>query len=54
MRFDVPVIGSRTIEVMQKAGASCLAIDARKCLLLDGQAIITAADEAEIAIISGE
>lgn len=54
MRFDVPVIGSRTIEVMQKAGASCLAIDAGKCLLLDGQAIITAADEAEITIVSGE
>ena len=36
MRFDVPVIGVRTIEVMQAAGASCLAVDAGKCLLLDG------------------
>ena len=52
MRFDVPVIGVKTIEVMQKAGATCLALDAGKCLLLDGNAIITAADAAEIAIVA--
>jgi DUF1009 family protein len=50
MRFDVPVIGLRTIEVMQHAGASCLAIDAGRCLLLDGDAIIQTADTAEISI----
>jgi UDP-2,3-diacylglucosamine hydrolase len=52
MRFDVPVIGVRTIEAMQKAGASCLAVDAGKCLLLDGDAIITAADAAKISIVA--
>jgi len=52
MRFDVPVIGLKTIDVMRKAGATCLALDAGKCLLLDGDAIITAADEAEIAIVA--
>ncbi len=52
MRFDVPVIGVRTIEAMQKAGASCLAVDAGKCLLLDGVAIVTAADAAEICIVA--
>src|SRR5262252_7426488 len=40
MRFDVPVIGARTIEVMHQAGASCLGIDAGRCLLLDGDRII--------------
>jgi UDP-2,3-diacylglucosamine hydrolase len=50
MRFDVPVIGLKTIEVMRKAGATCLAVDAGRCLLLDGQAIIDAADTAEISI----
>lgn len=53
MRFDVPVIGVRTIDVMRAAGASCLAIDAGKCLLLDGDAVIRAADEADIAIVAG-
>src|SRR5271155_2110764 len=52
MRFDVPVIGVKTIEAMQKAGATCLALDAGKCLLLDGVAIITAADAAEITIVA--
>jgi DUF1009 family protein len=50
MRFDVPVVGVKTIEVMRRATATCLALDAAKCLLLDGQAIITAADSAGITI----
>src|SRR5271156_2255378 len=52
MRFDVPVIGPKTIEAMRKAGASCLALDAGKCLLLDGDAIVSAADAATIAVVA--
>jgi DUF1009 family protein len=52
MRFDVPVIGVKTIDVMRAAGATCLAVDAGKCLLLDGDAVIRAADEAGIAIVA--
>ncbi|HLZ40267.1 MAG TPA: UDP-2,3-diacylglucosamine diphosphatase LpxI [Candidatus Sulfotelmatobacter sp.] len=54
MRFDVPVIGVKTMEVMQAAGASCLAVDAGKCLLLDGQRVVDAADAAGIAILASE
>jgi len=54
MRFDVPVIGLKTIETMQRAGATCLAVDAGKCLFLDGEKIVRAADEAGIAIVAGE
>jgi UDP-2,3-diacylglucosamine hydrolase len=50
MRFDVPVIGVKTIETMHRAGASCLAIDAGSCLLLDGDATIRAADTASISV----
>jgi len=50
MRFDVPVVGVATIEAMKRAGASCLAIDAGRCLVLDGQAIVQAADEGLISI----
>src|SRR5260370_6851492 len=53
MRFDVPVIGTKTVETMQRAGATCLALDAGKCLLLDGEPMIAAADSAGIAIVSG-
>jgi DUF1009 family protein len=52
MRFDVPVIGVKTIEVMQTAGATCIALDAGKCLLLDGEQIIDAANAAGIAIVA--
>jgi DUF1009 family protein len=52
MRFDVPVIGLKTIQVMRQAGATCLAVNAGKCLLLDGDAILTAADEASITIVA--
>jgi DUF1009 family protein len=50
MRFDVPVVGVKTIETMARAGASCLAVDAGRCLLLDGEAMTRAADEAGIAV----
>jgi DUF1009 family protein len=54
MRFDVPVVGVKTIDVMHKAGATCLALDAGKCLLIDGDAVIAAADEAGVAIVASE
>ena len=52
MRFDVPVIGVKTIEVMQAAGATCLAVDAGRCLLLDGAKVIEAADAAAVSIVA--
>jgi DUF1009 family protein len=52
MRFDVPVIGVKTIETMARAGASCLAVDAGRCLLLDGEAIIEAANLSEISVVA--
>src|SRR6266568_665104 len=54
MRFDVPVVGIHTIETMVRAGASCLALDANKCLMLDREKVIIAADEAEIAIVADD
>jgi UDP-2,3-diacylglucosamine hydrolase len=50
MRFDVPVVGLKTIEVMHHANATALAIDAGKTLLFDRPALIQAADEAGMAI----
>ena len=54
MRFDVPVVGVKTIEVMRAAGASCLALDAGRCLLLDGQRVVDAANAAGIAVVVEE
>ncbi len=52
MRFDVPVIGVATIRTMQAAGATCLAVEAGKTLLFDPSAILSAANDASIAIIA--
>jgi len=52
MRFDVPVIGVKTIDVMRAAGATCLSIEAGRTLLFDPAAIAAAADQAGIAIMA--
>jgi UDP-2,3-diacylglucosamine hydrolase len=51
MRFDVPVVGVSTIAAMAAAGASVLSIDAGKTLMIDGNAIVAAADRAGVAIV---
>jgi DUF1009 family protein len=50
MRFDVPVVGLRTIEVMQRSSATALAVDAHRTLLFDKEKLLAAANEAGIAI----
>ena len=50
MRFDVPVVGPRTIEAMKQAGATCLALDAGRCLIFDQDAMYKIADDADICI----
>jgi DUF1009 family protein len=50
MRFDVPVVGPQTVEVMQRCRATALAVDADRALLLDRKRVIEAADAASIAI----
>ena len=50
MRFDVPVVGLPTIEAMKRAGATALALDARRTLVFDREALIAAADAAGIAV----
>jgi DUF1009 family protein len=52
MRFDVPVIGTRTIETMIAAGASCLSVEAGRTLLFDREALLERASEAGIAIVA--
>ena len=50
MRFDVPVVGRKTVDVMKQANATALAIDAGRTLLFERDDLIRAANEAGIAI----
>ncbi|HZB88098.1 MAG TPA: UDP-2,3-diacylglucosamine diphosphatase LpxI [Terracidiphilus sp.] len=52
MRFDVPVIGMRTIETMIAAGATCLSVEAGRTLLFDRDALLKRATQAGIAIVA--
>ena len=52
MRFDVPVIGIRTLEVMKSAGATCLSVEAGRTLLFDREALLRRANEENIAILA--
>jgi hypothetical protein len=52
MRFDVPVIGSATIQAMSDAGATAISITADKTLLFDKEELIGLADKARISIIA--
>lgn len=54
LRFDVPVIGVRTIETMQKAHATCLAIEAHRTLIFEIDNVLTIANAAGIAIVAEE
>jgi UDP-2,3-diacylglucosamine hydrolase len=51
MRFDVPVVGVSTIAAMRAAGCDALSVDAGRTLMIDGDAIVAAADAAGIAIV---
>jgi UDP-2,3-diacylglucosamine hydrolase len=51
MRFDVPVIGAKTIEVMKRTNARALAVDAGKTLFFERARALEEADRAAIAIV---
>lgn len=50
MRFDVPVVGPTTIDSMVDAGASALALEAERVLLVDRDELLRTADEHDIAV----
>ena len=51
MRFDIPVIGGRTISVLKKAGVTALAFQAGRLIMLDKEQVLEKADQLEIAIV---
>ena len=51
IRFDIPVVGPRTLKNMIKVNASCLAVDAGKTLIIDQAACIRMANEHKICIV---
>lgn len=52
MRFDVPVIGIKTIETMIASDATCLAVEAGRTLLFEREALLKRAAQAGIAVVA--
>ena len=54
MRFDVPVVGLSTIQMMIDADATCLCLTAGKTLLLEREDVCALANKHQIAIVAVE
>jgi len=54
LRFDVPVIGIPTVEVLRRSGATAMAIEAGKTLMIDRDELLREADAAAITIVARE
>jgi len=52
MRFDIPVIGLKTIAVLRKTRATALAVEAQRTIILDREDVIRAADKLGVAIVA--
>ena len=50
MRFDIPVVGPRTIEYLSRVNGKCLAIEAHKTLMIDRDICVRIADRKRIVI----
>ncbi|MBR2713574.1 MAG: UDP-2,3-diacylglucosamine diphosphatase LpxI [Kiritimatiellae bacterium] len=50
-RFDIPVVGLKTLKTMRKAGVTALAFQAGRLILLDREAVIAYANRHGIAIV---
>jgi DUF1009 family protein len=51
MRFDIPVIGERTLSVLRRAGVSALAFQAGRLVMLERAKVVAAADKLNIAVV---
>ncbi len=51
-RFDVPVVGPRTIKNMLRSQAKCLAVESGKTLIIDRDRCVKMADQAGICIVA--
>jgi hypothetical protein len=52
MRFDIPVIGDRTLESIRKSRAAVLAVEAGRSILLDRDALVKTADKMGLAFLA--
>lgn len=52
LRFDLPAVGTQTIDTMEQVKASCLAVEADKTIIIEREAVVREADRAGITIVA--
>lgn len=52
MRFDVPVVGTPTIEMMIQSGATCLCVTPDRTLIFDKAEMLRLADDNKICVVA--
>ena len=52
MRFDVPVVGMDTLQVLQECNVSALSLDAGFTLILDRESFIQEADRQKMTVVA--
>ena len=54
MRYDIPVVGMRTMKSLRKARAAALAVEAGRTILLERERLVEAADDMDMAFVAFE
>jgi DUF1009 family protein len=52
MRFDIPIVGMRTMKILRKSKTSVLAVEAKRTILLDRDKLIAEANRRGISLIA--
>jgi len=54
MRFDIPVVGLHTLELLRKARAAALAVEAGRSILLEKEKVVAEADRIGLCLLAAE
>ena len=52
LRFDVPAVGPETIRLMAEVGATVLALEAGRTIVLEREELVAAAERAGIVVVA--
>jgi DUF1009 family protein len=52
LRFDLPTVGPGTLDALRDAGATALALEAGRTLLLDRDAFVAGANALHLAVVA--
>lgn len=52
MRFDIPVVGLHTLKSLRKARATCLAMEAGRCIVLEREKVAAEADRLGLCLVA--